>query len=558
MTLPDASETPPAPPAPPPPGGGGAEHLEALNEIARIATLDLELRPMLQRITDALHRRFGWEFVACILVDPARERLVCEAVSGGFPGTVGPGYSHPLESGVIGEVARTGVPVLLDERREPPGFVDVVEETRSELCVPVRHGGKTVAILNAESRLPAAFHGQLPLLETVAEQVAGAIASARVYEEARHRARLLELVAGITRAAMEAGRLQRLLDRVVESVHREFPPLHAAILLVDLEREMFQETARAGGGRFSILKGSWWPLARGVVGRCVRTGQPQLVLDVHADPDYVPASDRVTAEYAVPVVFQGRILGVLNLESRGAEVFAPENLTVFQMLADQLAGAIHLAAMNRALEEANERLRQANGRLERLSLTDALTELPNRRHFDEVLQREWRRARRAGSALSAVMVDLDFFKAFNDSYGHAEGDECLRRVARTLRAGMRRAGDVVARYGGEEFVVLLPDTTPAHAASLAERLRARVESLGVAHRLSGVGSVVTCSAGVSTALPAEGGTAKMLLEEADRALYLAKRDGRNRVRQWNDGETPRPPRAVAPEPPDAATSAPEP
>lgn len=547
----DPDGTPGYPPAPgAAPGALAGSHLEALNEIARIATLDLELRPMLQRVVEALKRRFGWEFVSCIRVDAARGLCVCEAVTEGYPDPVRPGYTRPLESGVVGEVAQTGLPVLLDETGGHPRFVDILQGTRSALCVPVRHGGKTVAILNAESRRPAAFHGQLPLLETVAEQVAGAIASARLFEEARHRARLLEMVGEISRAALEAGELGRLLERVVEYVHGQFPAINAAILRVDPERELYQETAHAGNLRPNVQRGSWWPLARGVVGRSVRTLEPQLVLDVRADPDYAPVNETITSEYAVPIVFHGRVLGVLNLESSSAEVFTAENVTVFGTFAGQLAGAIHLAAVNRALEEANERLRQANQHLERLSLTDPLTGIANRRHFDEVLEREWRRSRRMGTALSAVMVDLDCFKAFNDEHGHVAGDDCLRRVARALRHSVKRAGDVAARYGGEEFVVLLPDTDERGALALGERLRARVERLGIPHPSSTAGPVVTCSVGVSSVLPGAEATARTLLDQADRALYQAKREGRNRVRAWRPGAS-----APHPEPPDAPASA---
>lgn len=380
-------------------------------------------------------------------------------------------------------------------------------------------------------------------------EAAGAIDGARLVEEARHRARLLEMVSEISRAALEAGGLQRLLEGVVAYVHRHFPPISAAILLVDAERGMFQETAHAGTLRLNVALGSWWPLERGIVGRSVRAAEPQLVLDVAADPDYVGVHDEIAAEFAIPIVFHGRILGVLNLESREAEVFTPENVTVFRTFADQLAGAIHLAALNRALEEANEQLREANRRLERLSLTDALTELSNRRHFDEVLEREWRRARRAGSPVSAVMVDLDCFKLFNDTYGHGAGDDCLRRVAATLKGAARRPGDLVARLGGEEFVVLLPGTDADGAEEFAERLRARVEALGIPHAASTAAPVVTCCAGAATVFPGPGGceAPRQMMDEADRALYRAKREGRNRVHAWA-AEPPAPPSEPEPAP----------
>jgi diguanylate cyclase (GGDEF)-like protein len=503
--------------------------LEVLNEIARIATDDLELRPMLQRITDALSRRFGWEFVACVSIDAERGRFLCEALTSGGPSKVHVGYSRPLGSGVVGQVALTGRAVLLDDVRTEPNFVDTMEGTLSELCVPVRHGGKTVAIINAESRRMGAFRGQLPLLETVAEQVAGAIASARAYADAQHRARLLQMVGEVSRVAMEAGELGALLNEVVNYVQEHFPLAFAAILLSDDARRYVEHTTHAPDVPLHIARGERLSLYDGVVGRCLRTGEPQLVMDVSQDPDYVSVSDEVEAEFALPIRYRGRILGILNLEARSAEVFSDENVTVFRTFADQLAGAIHMASVNRELEEANERLRQANARLERLSMTDGLTEIGNRRLFDEALALEWRRAVRAGTPVSVVMLDLDHFKAYNDGYGHQLGDECLKRVARALKGAVRRAGDVVARYGGEEFVLLLPDTDAARAARFAERLRARLEALAVPHDHSPAWKTVTASFGVATHHPHRAARPQALVEDADRALYRAKREGRNRV-----------------------------
>ena len=505
------------------------EHLEILNEIARIATMDLELRPMLQRITDALSRTFGWEFVACVSIDAAHERFVCEALSTTMPTYVHPGYSRELGSGVVGEVALTGRPILLDDVRAHPNYVDTLPGAASELCVPVRHQGETVAILNLESTRPAAFRGQLPLLQTVAEQVAGAIASARLHGELTRRAGLLEMVGELGRVATDAGELGLLLDRVVGYVHARFPLLLAAILLVDAEGREFGQTAFAGKLIPQARRGRRWPVTTGIVGRAIRTGETQLVADVGTDPDYLAVNSSTVAELVVPIRWRGGILGVLNLEADSAQVFTPENQTVFQTFADQVAGAIRMASINQELEEANDRLREANHRLERLSQLDALTGIANRRAFDEALAHEWRRCCRARTPLALVMIDIDCFKAYNDHFGHQKGDRCLRAIARALQEGVQRAGDFVARYGGEEFALLLPGLDAEHAAALAETARARVEALARPHPTSPVAPVVTISAGVASRVPRKNTAPRALLAAADRALYAAKRGGRNRV-----------------------------
>ena len=343
--------------------------LEVLNEIARIATLDLELRPTLQRITDALASKFNWEFVALATIDRERGAFLCEAVTSAVDTSVHVGYTRALGSGVVGHVAATAEPVVIDDVNDYPNYVETLPGARSEICVPVCHHGKIVAVLNLESTRPAAFHGELPLLTGVADQIAGAIASGQLYDE---------------------------LKKVTEQLEQK----------------------------------------------------------------------------------------------------------------------------TRALEEANAHLGSAIETLHRISTQDGLTGVANRRHFDDTLSLEWRRAARSGMPVSLLMLDIDFFKRFNDAHGHQAGDEVLRRVAQVLSDTVHRAADVVARYGGEEFVVLLPETAEEHAREIAESLRAHIEKLGT----------VTASLGVATQVPTrDASNAEELVKRADEALYEAKRLGRNRV-----------------------------
>ncbi|MES2740081.1 MAG: diguanylate cyclase [Pseudomonadota bacterium] len=163
------------------------------------------------------------------------------------------------------------------------------------------------------------------------------------------------------------------------------------------------------------------------------------------------------------------------------------------------------------------------------TFSDGLTGIANRRHFDVALEKEWRIAKRNGRALSLLMIDIDYFKAYNDHYGHQQGDLCLIRVAAELAAMLHRAADLVARYGGEEFAVILPETDGAQARLMAEAIRARVAALAVAQHQDQAGPHVTVSVGIATYSAAQALEESELLGAADRALYLAKRNGRNRV-----------------------------
>jgi diguanylate cyclase (GGDEF)-like protein len=194
-----------------------------------------------------------------------------------------------------------------------------------------------------------------------------------------------------------------------------------------------------------------------------------------------------------------------------------------------VAGAIHLAATKHDLERANEHLARAIETLHRISTTDPLTGVDNRRNFDDALVLEWRRAARSRTPLSLIMIDIDAFKAYNDVYGHQAGDDCLRRVAESLQSHLHRAGDIVTRYGGEEFAVLVAGVEGDRAGDLAELLRRSIESMRIEHRASPASDVVTISVGVATMIPDRDRDPAALLKAADEALYAAKAAGRNRV-----------------------------
>lgn len=180
-------------------------------------------------------------------------------------------------------------------------------------------------------------------------------------------------------------------------------------------------------------------------------------------------------------------------------------------------------------KRTEEKLLALQRELEDLSFKDGLTGVGNRRRFDSVLETEWEAARRDQRPLSLVLIDIDHFKDFNDRYGHVRGDECLQRVATTLRAGATRPRDFLARFGGEEFVLVLPDTDAAGAERVATRCREALAEEAIAHERSSAGPFVTVSMGVGSTIPRPGDDAVTFLEVVDRRLYQAKQRGRDVV-----------------------------
>ncbi len=189
---------------------------------------------------------------------------------------------------------------------------------------------------------------------------------------------------------------------------------------------------------------------------------------------------------------------------------------------------LRLIEMQRRLREVTQQLDAANAELLRLSTTDALTGIANRRSLDEFMAREWRRCQRMKKPLSLILLDIDYFKLFNDKYGHPAGDDCLRKVAQQIARAAPRGSDLAARFGGEEFVLVLGDTDQDGAMWIAERVRQMVAELQIAHYATD-NKLVSVSCGVVSVMPDATTALEVLFQSADAALYQAKRGGRNRV-----------------------------
>jgi diguanylate cyclase (GGDEF)-like protein len=187
-------------------------------------------------------------------------------------------------------------------------------------------------------------------------------------------------------------------------------------------------------------------------------------------------------------------------------------------------------ARERELLELKSQLEEANANLLQLSIKDGLTGVANRRYFDEMLLKEWDRTMRGKIPLSLIMIDIDHFKAYNDTYGHQGGDDCLKKVAGALASVIKRPGDMLARYGGEEFVVVMPDTDVFGALVIAENMAAQLAELRLKHEGSKVSDIVTLSMGLASVVPEPDKLPKDIIAAADCALYKAKEEGRNMIK----------------------------
>lgn len=252
-----------------------------------------------------------------------------------------------------------------------------------------------------------------------------------------------------------------------------------------------------------------------------REQHPDLILLDVVMPDMsgyqvIQALKSDDATRQIPVIFISALDSTAD-EERGLDLGA----------VDYITKPFHPSIVRKRVRNHLQSIHQRH-LLENLAMIDSLTEIANRRRYDEALENEWRRCARSGSPLSLAIIDVDHFKAYNDHLGHAEGDRTLRRIAQTLDKFVNRPGDLVARYGGEEFVLLLPNTDAQSAAHIANDIRAGIEAVQLPHPSSPISRHVTVSLGGMTITPSGGQVDPRFFQEADTALYAAKAEGRNR------------------------------
>ncbi|MBD1826675.1 diguanylate cyclase [Microcoleus vaginatus GB1-A2] len=299
----------------------------------------------------------------------------------------------------------------------------------------------------------------------------------------------------------------------------------------------------------------------GLPGAVSRSGSPEWITDIVGDRNFVRSrlaeQAGLRSGFGFPIQARGLVVGVMTFFCR--EELPPDKdlLQIIAVVSSQLGEFVkrkyaeqelqeaeasirflyeqekrqseELARQNLALEKAKLELEAANMELQRLASVDGLTQIPNRRCFDKKLELEWQWMEREKDSLSLILCDIDFFKLYNDHYGHQGGDECLKQVAEILARNAQRAGDLAARYGGEEFAIILSRTDVKGAMRVAESIRSDLKAAAIFHAASKVSKFITLSMGIATVVPAAGLSIQGLIGQADRALYGAKLQGRDRI-----------------------------
>jgi diguanylate cyclase (GGDEF)-like protein len=488
------------------------DRLSALHEIDRaLATLDLDA--CLQVIVDRTRSLYGGENAVLLLQEGDKLRV---AAATGFSVNV-LNRQVRLDEGVVGWVASERRAAVVPDVTQDARYLPVEARTRSEMSAPLLLGDACIGVLNVESTEPNAFGADdLEVLEMLGARAAIAIHNARLHAAERQQRELATTLTDIGLRLSAELVPQTILDTLLDHVARVVPYDTACVLMLDSHSQRVRVERQRGYEKFGVtqLVDVFQHELRALrnLARMAESRRPLTVPHVLTDPDWKPhaTAAHIRSWAGAPILARGRVLGFLSLDKVEAGFYSPD-------VGDRLAAFAAQAGL--ALENAHLYAEQ-----QRLAVTDGLTGVANRRHFDRALVRELTRSGRFHRSTALVMLDLDDFKQYNDTYGHLAGDELLRAMAVALVQSLRTA-DTLARYGGEEFVVILPETELAVALQVAERLRQLIAHLPL--RPGGAdGRPVTVSLGVSAA-PLHALTPTDLVNAADVALYQAKARGKN-------------------------------
>ena len=482
-----------------------AAEVNLLNRVLSTVSGTLDLHDMFRRIVEEVSQTFGYSHVSIHRLEG--DYLILQA-------QVGYRETHEkihITKGIIGRVARTGKPVLVPEVSQDRDYISADPLVRSEAAVPISADNHVLGILNIEADSSRRLTDtDITLLQSLAGQLGVALRNATLFEEAQRSRDEITVLYDAAKTISSSLELESVLNNLVQVTCQAFTYEQGAILLAD-ERSG-DLVVEATYGYAPGTRGYRIPVGKGITGSVQRTGKPEVVADVRRDPRYIGITERVVSEIAVPLISEGRVIGVFNLESTHRAAFGQRDLHILTAL----AGYATIAIENARLFEKTKRL----------AITDGLTELYNHRYLHEAMERTLQRCRRDEQPLAVIMLEIDSFKRYNDTYGHQRGDDVLRIVADVLRKGSRTS-DIVARYGGDEFMIVLPNSSKDTASEIAERLRRAVEAYPFLLGESIVTSV-TLSVGVA-ASPDDGDTVDGLVDAVDRAQYTAKRSGGNKV-----------------------------
>ncbi|MGB3514571.1 MAG: diguanylate cyclase [Microcoleaceae cyanobacterium] len=475
---------------------------------------EMELHSLLSKLMHIVLENAGANVGALILNNSGTWEIAAQCINGNYDlSTIPLKNTNILPSCIINTVKRTRQTLLVNNIQQDQTFAREPElmqqQAKSLCCTPILNQGKLIGLLYLENSLTAgAFTAErVEILKILSSQAAISIENARLYTKVRE----------------NESRLGQFLDAIplgigiLDTSGDVYYTNHAAEILLGrkmpdhVSSDQFPDIYQIyyAGTNEKFPAGNL-PAVLALGGESVRIDN----IEMHQDGRIIPLE----------------VLGKPLYNEQGDIIYG---ITIFQDITERKQAEKILADYNQTLEqeiaERTAQLQQANQELLCLANLDGLTQIPNRRHFDKSLVSEWELHLRQQLPLSLILIDIDYFKRYNDRYGHQGGDDCLIRVAQAIARVAQRATDLVARYGGEEFVVILPKTNAEGGLHIAESIRTGVATLSIPHAESEVSEFLSLSIGVSSIIPTDKDSSEDLIAMADMALYGAKKQGRDRV-----------------------------
>jgi diguanylate cyclase (GGDEF)-like protein len=485
--------------------------MEMLNAITHATLTTLNLEQLLQILAESLGKLFEADDAFLTLWDAEKERGIPAAANGPFRDIFSDFKAMPGELTMTESVLRAGHVLVVEDIAHTTYMAPRIARdfaTRSLMALPlIANSQKLGAVLIGYDTIHHFAEDEIALGEQAAGQVALAIAKVQLYENVRQHSAQLEALQSISQVVASSLDLKKIFETIVKVLQVAFG--YRYISIYSLEGEKLLLEAQAGYSEETIFKEL--TITRGILGRTVRTRRPQFVRNVADDADFLRATSEVESEICIPLLKEQTVLGTLNVESTAQLALTETDLNLLITFGNQVVAAIANA--------------QLYVEIQRLAIQDELTGLYNRRGFFEIGRHEFERAVRFKRPLCVLFMDVDEFKAFNNVYSYAVGDQVLRSLGYCLKERSREV-DLIGRYGGDEFVILLPETDLEHAVVAAERLRQLVESVRVPAGELAVG--FTVSIGVCQHTP-DLASLEELIDSGGKALQEAKRMGRNRV-----------------------------
>ncbi len=489
---------------------------ELLQEIIRAALGETDLDSMMQTLVDHLSRLIGADQCFITLWDEFHHRTIPTSASGSGRENYRKTEILPGEKTLTESALEVGHTLIVEDLLNSPYISQRLNDTmlHSAMALPLIVDERNLGAVIITYQQPHKFLSEeIEISEQAGRLLALVLAKFQAVEEARRRADEAETLRRAGATVAETLNLQEATTRLLEQLAFVIPHDSASVQLLR-------------DGELEIVGGEGWSDPSSIIGvrfpipgdnpntKVIETHAPVLVRDTYEEyPIFrtVENAAHIRSWLGMPLLVHNQIIGLLAIDSRETNHFTDDNIQVVSLFASQVAVAIENARL------FNE--------VQRLAITDGLTGLFNRRHFMELAQNEFERARRYKRPLSVLIFDIDYFKVVNDTYGHPFGDKVLQAVASLCKEKLREA-DPIARYGGEEFIALIVEAGADHAKMVGERLRMEVEKMVIPHEKGE--ARITVSVGI-TEQNEDTPTLEVLITRADQALYVAKTKGRNRV-----------------------------